>query len=843
MEGFVVGQRYQIDGCLRMGSVKSTYTCKDLEKTQTCLILKIIDLSKSTAESPGIWSQDFSLLRRLRHPHLARIVDFGKVENANALYFVEERIKGKDLCLGTEGLDIREILCLLERLFRAVRYLHTQRIVHGGLRPSNIVLSDAAEGTLNFKLTDFGMSGLYKNRSTEELNGMLPYAAPELLLGKSPDAGSDLYSLGVLTYLALIRQLPFEDGDSGFLIQKHLQGSADLRPVARLKGGKYLATLLQGLLEKDTAKRLAFLDEAPGLIQSALNDEPSKIGSSEALESCFFSTRIVGREKEMGYLQECAERVRQNSRGWTVFVSGEAGLGKTRCMEELKCWGRLEGWRVIEGSCSMQEEGSYSPYRQILAGAKPGKKEEIFHFGETLHSEQSGVFESSLDYAAGQFRDLLTRELVQHLSKRPTLLLLDDFQEADEATSMVLDYLSSDIQAHPVLMCVSLRSGEESGGALERVMTGVVRQNRGDVLTLDPLSMSSVEELIAVMTGVPHLKTTLGSWMFQNIGGNPFFLEEMLKHLVEQGLLLNISETWQFNPENPDSVEVPDSVGKVIIERFSQLSTVSRETANWLALINRPVSTKLLCSVMSLKPSEISGSLKELVRRQMVRLEIKDGEETVAFHHALTAEVVRSCLSKKKRQRMHRRIVEAFEMEYGEKEHLQELARHSMDGMLGEKAVRYALSLASQARREFSHEIAAHCFEYVLKGRSFLSKEERCLVSIDAADTMLVLGYPKRAIRLLKDAIAKNRYIFKDLKGRMFMQLALSYQHLGDFTSQEIYCKKGLRLFHGSSHPGPNLTRAMLYTELAFSAAIQSSYEAWISISDESFGCLSYFRS
>ncbi|MBN2320024.1 MAG: AAA family ATPase, partial [Acidobacteria bacterium] len=789
MEGSVVGERYQAIKCLRKDAVKSTYSCRDMNESQKRLILKVIHTSESFKESPQTWSRDFSLLCRFRHPRLARISDFGKVENSNAVYFVEDKIGGKDFYNGTEGLNIQKILNLLEGLYRTVQYLHRRRIVHGALRPSNIFLRTLPLKTLSITLTDYGMTGLHRSRDVTpgKFDGMLPYSAPELLLGESPDVGSDLYSLGVLTYLVLTRRLPFEDADPGFLMQKHLQGSADLRPIARLEGGSDLVRLLLRLLEKDPEKRFASLDEALVLIQGAMKDMPSELRLPEEPENIFSATCIVGREKEMAYLRACANGVKESGRGWTVFVAGEAGSGKTRCMEELKCWGRLQGWRIIEGSCNTQEEGSYSPYRRILAGARPDMEEEIFHSEKNRQSEESGIVKPSMDYAAGRFRDRLTRNLMQLLSEKPTLLLLDDFHEADEATSTVLDYLSSDIQAHPVLMCVGLRSGEEPGRALDRVMARAVRQKRGDVHVLEPLSGESVEELAALMTGTPQLKKTLGSWIFQHVGGNPFFLEEMLKHLVEQGILRYSSGEWRFIPENPDKPEVPGSVSTVIEHRLKQLSPDSREMANWLALINRFIPTRLLCSMSSLKSPDISCALKELVKRQMVRTHIKDSEEVAGFRHALIAEVIRSGLTKGKRQKMHGRIVEVFEKEYGAPHHLQELARHSMEGKLGEKAVRYALLLASSARSEFSHEIALQCFKFALRDRSGLKKDEICRISIEAADTMLALGLPKPAIQLLKKEVNNNRNIDNDLKGRIFMQLALSCQHLGDFIGQEAY--------------------------------------------------------
>ncbi len=824
MEGSVVGERYRAIKCLKTGAVKNTYSCRDIKETQGRLVLKIIHTPQSFRETLRAWSRDFSLLQRLRSSRFARIWDFGKIENSGALYFVEERIGGKDFYYGTEGLSIEKILFLLEGLYRTVRYLHRRRIVHGALRPSNIFLRNMPLEALPLTMTDYGMADLYRGSdlASGAFTGMLPYSAPELLLGESPNVGSDLYSLGVLTYLVLTRRLPFEDADPGFLKQRHLQGSVDLRPIAHMEGGSGLVGLLTGLLEKDPVKRFASLDEAIVLIRGAMKNMPNALSLPEESENLFSTTRIVGREKELAYLRACADGVKESGRGWTVFVSGEAGSGKTRCLEELKCWGRLEGWRIIEGACNTQEEGSYSPYRRILAGVRPGLEEEIFHSDKSRQSEEPGIVKPSIDYAAGRFRDRLTRNLMRLLSERPTLLLLDDFHEADEATSTVLDYLSSDIQAYPVLMCVGMRSGEESGRTLDRVMERTVRQNRGEVRVLDPLPGESVEEFVALMTGTPPLKNTLGSWMFRHMGGNPFYLEEMLKHLVEQEILRYSSGEWIFIPEKQGRPEIPDSVGTVIRNRLKQLPPDSREVAGWLALINRSISTKLLSSISSLEISDVSRALKDLADRRMVRTEMKDSEEVAEFRHALIAEVARSCITKRKRQKMHGRIAEVFETEYGAHRHLQELARHSMEGKLGAKAVRYALLLADNARSEFSHEIALQCFKFALRDRSGLNKNELCGISIEAADTMLALGLPKHAIRLLKKEIAGNRDIDNDLKGRMFMQLALSCQHLGDFVGQEAYCKKGLRYFRNPAHSGKNVTKAMLYTELAFGAAIQS---------------------
>ncbi len=139
-------------------------------------------------------------------------------------------------------------------------------------------------------------------------------------------------------------------------------------------------------------------------------------------------------------------------------------------------------------------------------------------------------------------------------------------------------------------MCVSLRSGDEIKGIMGRVIDSATRQERGEVLPLDPLEKESVEQLIEGMTGDSSLKATLGEWIFKSIGGNPFFLEEMLKHLVEQKLLCREFGRWRFAESDLKKLEVPESVGAVLLRRFEQLSPPARALANWLALFQGDVS-------------------------------------------------------------------------------------------------------------------------------------------------------------------------------------------------------------------------------------------------------------
>jgi transcriptional regulator with GAF, ATPase, and Fis domain len=831
-----VNDRFQIEELLEIQDLGFLYLCRDLETGRNRARMRVLSADNFGSEVPDSLSGELSLLRRLRHPNLARTLGFGIIRNSGEVFLVEEWIEGKDICSGTEEMDPREIVGLLIEITRTLQYLHARGIVHGCLNPSNVVLSKS-EATGNLKLLDFGLLRCLPNWSPWSRSRTVAYIAPEILMGQPVSERSDLYSLGILIYQLLTRRLPFDDADPGFLMQKHLQVNVDLGPIEQLRSSSGLSQLLYSLLDKDPSKRSGSAESIEQFLHSMIggNLQCSEIPE---LERFFSGSRFVGREKEVLRLQQIANRVRTCGRGFTVFVVGEAGCGKTRCMEELRSWALLQGWRVVEGFCGAHEEKSYGPYRQVLAKADQTVGESIFQFDDAPREAKAESFESSPEFAAGQFRDLLTRELIRRLSGCPTLLFLHDFHLADEATSAVLDYLSADVQSHQILVCVSLRPGEESG-SMSRVMEQAVRQGRGEILTLEGLTRENAELLVAGILGDNELRENLGTWMFKSTEGNPFFLEEMLKHLIEQGLLSYEQARWRLRDRDLLKSEIPASIGAVLQRRLNQLSPLSRALANWPALFQRPISKTLLAAVAGLSDEDLARALQQLKDRQIIRTEMQDAGEAVELSHVLIGEVIRGELPQIRRRNMHCRIAELLERDPGTGDNLQELAMHAMEGRLGAKAVRLALALASRSHADFAHEKALHCFEYVFAQRGDLTEEELCRAAIEASDTMLALGMPKQAIRLLKSEMRRVCGRGAEQKALMLMQLAVSYKHLGNSSYQKHYCNKGLRYLRNAKFAEDHFPKAMLFAELAFISMMQSKPRLGLKFTDRALAsCL-----
>jgi predicted Ser/Thr protein kinase len=457
--GFVIDQRYRVESLLGQGGLGAVYRCHDL-RNETPVALKLLR-SPNLGEEESSLCSEFSILSRLRHANLVRILDFGRLEGFAGHYVVEEYIEGNNLFEATKGWPIMEILETLAELCRVVQYLHECGVVHRDLKPGNILLASSPDGRTQLKVLDFGLAQRFSDEKKRKVSGTLAYMAPEVLVGRRAGPPSDLYSLGVLFYQVLSRRLPFEDEDPGYLIQKHLQGNADLRPVEQLEYGSRLARVIAELLEKQPERRP---DSAKRVIQLLSQASGLSLGhrSASAGEFYSFSSNFVGRENEMELLRQRAHQVRDTGRGWTVFIAGESGSGKSRCMEELRIWALLEGWRVVQGRCTANERRLYGPYREILdsTGIISPELAPVRQRAPELSSALPGTSAVSHSYLAQstalEFRNKLTGEIMERLSGRPTLVLLHDFHWADEATAAVLDYLTSDILAHPIFLCVSV---------------------------------------------------------------------------------------------------------------------------------------------------------------------------------------------------------------------------------------------------------------------------------------------------------------------------------------------------------------------------------------------------
>jgi len=849
MVGSVISERYRIERCLGLGRLGTAYVASDLQDGRSQIALKTLALIRSGVNGRGIQllREELSRLSLIRHPNLVRILDYGLLDDGRTPYLVQEFVRGQHVLHASQDSEIGSQVRLLVRLCHIIQYLHARGIVHRNIKSSNVLVTDQTAAPGKIMVSDYGLGAWMTGIGQSPSSASVAWMAPEVVMGHPASVRSDLYSLGVLAYLIFARHLPFDDEDSGYLIQKQLQGSPDFKPIERLPSGPGLAQVLRSLLDKDPDRRPSSAEEVIRLLRVATARDYVE-DSADVTESYFSSARFVGRDREMKVLRERAAAVRSSGRGWAFYVAGEAGSGKTRCMEELRTWALLEGWRVFEAGCIPTEDNPYGPFRRFLQWtdslyppAGDGRtSEEIFQSNDYQRLREAGPVDLDAESAMGQFRDLITREIVRRISERPTLFLLHDFHLADEATAAVLGYLASDIAAHPVLLVVGYRTGEEQSSRLSRVIEQSQRQMLGGSLVLDSLGAEDVEQMIRSMAGKDDLPDGVIRRVLDSSGGNPFFVEELLKHLVERGLLRKVQGCWHWRSGAPEELEVPASLAAVVGCRWGQLADSAKEVTRWLAVIGRAAPERLIEAAAGLASADFAGGLKELEAKQIIRAIEEGGGGIIEFRHSLIAEVIRSGLAEEVRGRMHARVGEILEDGADAEGRLLELATHFTQGRCGEKAVQYALRAAATCRAEYSNEAALRFYEYVLAHHESLPLEQRCQVALDAADACCILGNPKQALQILQPFVQSiKRSGSTILKLMLHSRLSRVYQFLGRSSLMRQVAAGGLRLIKTAGIRDDQVRdiKAWLLSQLAFGTLKQSNPSLGLSLLEEALEC------
>jgi class 3 adenylate cyclase/tetratricopeptide (TPR) repeat protein len=483
-------------------------------------------------------------------------------------------------------------------------------------------------------------------------------------------------------------------------------------------------------------------------------------------------TRFVGRDPEIEQLRR-ALALAHDAHGQLIAVVGEPGVGKSRLVYEFTHSHRTQDWLILEaGSVSYGKATSYLPVIDLLKTyfkvhdrethreireKVTGKLLTLDRTLEPILPALLALLDVPVEDAQWHALDppqrrQRTLDAVKHLLLResqaqPVLVVFEDLHWIDSETQALLDSLVESLPSARLLLLVNYRPEYQHGWGSKSYYSQ---------LRLDALPPESAGELLSALLGDDPELEPLKRLLVKR--GNPFFIEESIRTLVETHALTRESGAYRLT-RPIETIEVPATVQVILTARIDRLPVDDKQLLQMASVIGKNVPFVLLHAVAEMAEEEVHRGLTHLQAAEFLYETSLFPDPEYTFKHALTHEVTYGTLLQERRKALHARIVGAIEGCYVNRltEHVERLAHHAVRGGVWKEAVPYLDQAGAKAFARSANREAVAWFDQALSALSHIDEtaatiEKAVDLRFDLRNALLPLGEIPRLLEVLAEA-------------------------------------------------------------------------------------------
>ena len=766
MIGTLINHRYRLDAYLGRGGMGQVFRARDLVLDRDVAV-KVLSDSGLGTEGRARLLNEARAAARLNHPNIVSIYDAGETESTP--YIVMELVAGTTLA-ETRPQTIDDVRAIGLQICAALAHAHASGIVHRDLKPENILLTTGGV----VKLTDFGLARSVASRITTEgtIVGTVYYMAPEIILARPLDGRADLYALGVILYDLTVGRLPFDAQDAIAVISQHVHAPVVPPHTFRPDLPPAFEAVILKLLEKNPEDRYPTAEAVHQALEDAavvLDQAPEPAEDVDDLLDQLGRGRLVGRRGEVDQLQRLW-RAAQHGRAQLALISGEPGIGKTRLANELVVYARLGRAVVLRGGCFEYEAATpYLPFVDALREwvrlqNDAELREHLTGLGAELMKLapeidlRIGPLAPNPALAPNEERlrlfDHVARFFASLANQHGLLFFIDDIHWADQGTLAMLHYLLRHLREARMMVVACYRELElDRSHPFAAALVEWNRERLATRLTLGRLSQEDVGVLLVALFGVHTLSTEFVDAVFRETEGNPFFVEEVIKALIEQGQIYRENGRWQRR--DLSELAIPQSIKEAIGRRLDRQSPACIEMLHNAAALGKHFTFSELAAVSALDENQLLDMLDEASNAQLVRPDPAAvvGDEAFVFTHDKIREVLYEELNPIRRRRLHLRIGENLEAIYTARaaaagldladprccgldrqgqRGVQALAYHYVEGASLERGLLFSRLAAEQACRVYALDEAIRYYQRAIECAEGLDRQDELAQLLEA---------------------------------------------------------------------------------------------------------------
>ncbi len=640
------------------------------EEDESPAIVKILKHEYPSLEDITRLKHEYEITKDL---DLAGIIRPYSLENyQNGIALILEDFGGRSLQQFISDyypIRLGDFLNIAIQLASSLGELHKRNIIHKDIKPANIIINPK---TLEVKITDFSIASrlvkeIPKISNPNFIEGTLAYMSPEQTgrMNRHLDYRSDFYSLGVTFYEIITGQLPFKSADILEIIHCHIAKTPAAPHEIVREIPLAISKIIMKLLAKTAEERYqsawglkADLETCLTQLQTKGKIDNFPIGQLDYASQLNVPQKLYGRQQEVATLMAAFERVvggeTNHSQTELLLVSGYSGIGKSSTIKEIyKPIIRQRGY-FIDGKFDQFKRNI--PYASIIQAfqslmrqllTEPTAKLQIWKqkllaaLGqngqviidvipevELIVGKQPEIPQLPPTEAKNRFNRVF-KEFIHVFSQKehPLVIFLDDLQWADSATLKLMQLLMTDPEIKYLLLIGAYRDNEINAG--HPLITVIEEINKTGIavnhIVLQPLKLEDVKQLIAdTLKQTAEKVNSLAKLIFNQTGGNPFFLTQLLQELKSENLLkfkLTSLPTgqkegeWQWNIEEIEAIGIADkSAVELVASRIEKLPPATQKILKLAACVGNIFTLDMLSVVNEKSPSETAIELYSALR-------------------------------------------------------------------------------------------------------------------------------------------------------------------------------------------------------------------------------------